>query len=685
MVCLATALLAGCATSPTPRVEPVGSGASAAGLDGTRIDHLEERALLYLLSDRRTYEGVAVGAGIDGPPDLRRQTALALARIGDPRCGTVLVSLLADPEPSVRRAAVFGLGEVAELRSGEGQQGAEGLAAAAAALLGMVNDADRESGRLAAEGLAKAGVTVETVVERLIQGASEEFFPRLLPALFRFQSRQEPSSAVVRWAREGLREENGELQAMAAYALARTPLEESAPDLRELLGDAQPWVRGWAARALGEVGERSDVERLRPLLDDSEPGPIVHALRSAKRLIDAGKSSAPYDWQPRLLELMDDGRPGVRLTAIEASAGWLLDEELSERLARFAASGSPRERQLAILALAEGEDPDALSWIAAAAEAPEVATRRAAAEATGLAGVVEVLDLLELDPHPAVRAAVLDTWLSAEPPDAAEKAARALADSDPGLRATAFEWLENHPVLPLEILAAGVEASNRDRILDARIAGVRALSARARAEPLERGTLMAVLEVLAADGEYLVRRQAAADLLELGGKQVDPGGMRIRKPVEYYREVLRRTRGPRRVEIRTERGDVTVELACTEAPLTCLNFLQLGTQGFYDGLAFHRVVPDFVVQAGDPRGDGRGGPGYSIRDEINLLRYDRGTVGMALSGPNSGGSQFFITLSAQPHLDGGYTVFGRVIAGLDVLEQIVEGDRILGISELGAP
>ncbi len=119
--------------------------------------------------------------------------------------------------------------------------------------------------------------------------------------------------------------------------------------------------------------------------------------------------------------------------------------------------------------------------------------------------------------------------------------------------------------------------------------------------------------------------------------------------------------------------------------MTCLNFLQLAGQGFYDGLGFHRVVPDFVVQAGDPRGDGWGGPGYSIRDEANMLPFERGTLGMALSGPHTGGSQFFVTLGRQPHLDGEYTAFGRVVEGLAILDLLVQGDRILGINEITVP
>ncbi|KAB2955593.1 MAG: peptidylprolyl isomerase [Thermoanaerobaculia bacterium] len=133
----------------------------------------------------------------------------------------------------------------------------------------------------------------------------------------------------------------------------------------------------------------------------------------------------------------------------------------------------------------------------------------------------------------------------------------------------------------------------------------------------------------------------------------------------------------------TERGALELELACPEAPLTCLSFLQLARQGYFDGLSFHRVVPDFVVQGGDPRGDGWGGPGYALRDEINRLRYRRGALGMALSGPDTGGSQFFLTLSPQPHLDGGFTVFGRLVGGEGVLDQIRQGDRILTVRELG--
>jgi cyclophilin family peptidyl-prolyl cis-trans isomerase len=132
--------------------------------------------------------------------------------------------------------------------------------------------------------------------------------------------------------------------------------------------------------------------------------------------------------------------------------------------------------------------------------------------------------------------------------------------------------------------------------------------------------------------------------------------------------------------IETERGTLELVLASNDAPLTVYNFVALARRGYFDAQRFHRVVPNFVVQGGDPRGDGNGGPGYAIRDELNRLRYDRGALGMALSGPNTGGSQFFVTHSAQPHLDGGYTVFGRLVAGGEVLDRIVQGDRIVRVT-----
>jgi cyclophilin family peptidyl-prolyl cis-trans isomerase len=134
-----------------------------------------------------------------------------------------------------------------------------------------------------------------------------------------------------------------------------------------------------------------------------------------------------------------------------------------------------------------------------------------------------------------------------------------------------------------------------------------------------------------------------------------------------------------RATIQTVRGPIVLELFGDAAPITAWNFLSLARSGYYRNTKFHRVVPNFVAQDGDPRDDGNGGPGYAIRDEMNPNRYERGALGMALSGPDTGGSQYFITHSPQPHLDGHYTVFGKVVRGYDVLDRIVQGDRIIRI------
>ena len=130
------------------------------------------------------------------------------------------------------------------------------------------------------------------------------------------------------------------------------------------------------------------------------------------------------------------------------------------------------------------------------------------------------------------------------------------------------------------------------------------------------------------------------------------------------------------VFIETTKGTIEFELAVLDAPQTARNFMALARKGFFNGLQIHRVVPNFVVQDGDPRGDGDGGPGYTIRDELNERPFIRGTVGMALSWKDTGGSQFFITHSPQPHLDARYTAFGHVVNGMDVVDRIQQGDMI---------
>ncbi|MBC7798177.1 MAG: peptidylprolyl isomerase [Pyrinomonadaceae bacterium] len=202
---------------------------------------------------------------------------------------------------------------------------------------------------------------------------------------------------------------------------------------------------------------------------------------------------------------------------------------------------------------------------------------------------------------------------------------------------------------------------------------------------LDRKAALAALINGINSGDYVVRRHTANlirqnDLIKFTG-DFEPrvGTVRnsIFKQADYVRAVSRQKA---KAVVTTEKGVFTIELSPQDAPLNVESFIALANKNYFDGIAFHRIVPNFVVQGGDPRGDGNGGPNYQIRCEINELAYERGAVGMALSGKDTGGSQFFVTHSSQPHLDGGYTVFGKVDdSGMKVVDKLSRGDKIISV------
>ena len=139
------------------------------------------------------------------------------------------------------------------------------------------------------------------------------------------------------------------------------------------------------------------------------------------------------------------------------------------------------------------------------------------------------------------------------------------------------------------------------------------------------------------------------------------------------------------VVIKTVKGDICVDLFSVDAPITTANFINLAKRGFYDGVTFHRVIPDFMIQGGDPTGTGRGGPGYTFADEFSPTRRHNaaGVLSLANAGPATNGSQFFITHGPTPHLDNAHTVFGQVSSGQDVVNAIAQGDMITSITVTG--
>ncbi|MFQ5350145.1 MAG: peptidylprolyl isomerase [Thermoanaerobaculia bacterium] len=630
------------------------------------VPDLEIRALLLLLVDRQTYEGYTVDTARAGDAPLRRQLAVTLGRTGDRRGLPALEELAADRAVEVRRAAAFALGQLADPAAGR-------------ALRRAVADDDRRTGELAIEALGKLGVELEVVVEAGGRLIANELEARLLPALWRFSGVE-----VVRRGERGLARPEPALRARAAYALCRNPRREAVSTLRDLLSDDEPSIRAWAARALGRVGDAADLGLLLPLLDDPEPGPRIRALSAAARLLTAGLAAPPDLWRGPLLALLDATHVGVRLAAVEAAGLWLLDEALGDRLVAMARGGEPALRRAALGSLARGTEPRAVREVFAAAASEEAGDRAAAAAAAGVLGEWTLVHRLFTDPEPSVRQVALEALL-AEQAERLSAANVGLADADPGVRAMTVGWLVDSPIVPvMDLLAPIGGAEYAGELPELPLNGIRAIVARAAAAPDEIEAAAFALERYAGGDSHLLRRAAADALVELDRSRPPVGTVDTGRRVADYESIVRQTWHPRQIELDTEHGPVRLRLACREAPLNCLNLLQLVELGFYDGLSFHRVVPDFVVQGGDPRGDGWGGAGYTVRDEIGPMGFAAGTLGMALSGPDTGGSQFFITLSPQPHLDGSFTAFGRVVAGWQTLERLAAGDRILSAAEVPA-
>jgi cyclophilin family peptidyl-prolyl cis-trans isomerase/HEAT repeat protein len=270
---------------------------------------------------------------------------------------------------------------------------------------------------------------------------------------------------------------------------------------------------------------------------------------------------------------------------------------------------------------------------------------------------------------------MLRAYATFKPDDLEMKLRARLNDTDVVVRSTAAELLGEQPPSDANtrLLIEALPRALRDTDLDdAAIAIIGALAKQKNAAANE-----AIKTALNSQNQ-LIRRRAVALLKANGAGDFSDriGTVQTRNKLMDYRRAIARFGKRVTATLVTSKGSFTIEFLPEEAPLTIDNFIQLARRGYFNGQTIPRVVPNFVIQAGDPRGDQNGGPGYSIRCEINEVVFERASVGMALSGKDTGGSQWFVTHSPQPHLDGGYTVFGRVIRGMEVVDGIARGDTI---------
>ena len=648
-------------------------------------------AQLLQLEDRREFDLAALQRAAQDPDSLiRAQAAVAVGRIGDHAGVPLLLTLLDDPDTTVRTQAAFALGMLRDSGAVEElarRVGALPDTAATPDQLELVTALCKSGGDVAAGA-------IETLLLRHppsrapVDGATGV----ALQEAWRL-GRRAPAARLVEYLRIG----SGWWRRNAAYSVARLRLAAGAGALLDAAGDPDDVTRSYVARALtAPLADSAGMARaafegvLARLVADSVAQVRITALRSLATFRDSSLAGLA---QSRVVDR--DPNAGIQAIAtLGALGGSRAVPVLEERVAQ---GGTFAVRRAALLALAQAAPQRVAAAGAGWRSDADWRLRAALAEALGAAATDSariVLAALAADSDARVTETALASLGEAVPRgDAALRAlARAkLAHPDPEVRAAATDLLdrEQDPALVPDFVAA-YRRADRDAMDDARLAAIRALADVAAVDAASRGRVeREFLAAVPRSGDYLARRAVADGFGAAVARRYwgDPYPVETGFGVADYRDLAARLFLPAlqggplpQVSVETERGTLVLILYAADAPLTVQNFLRLVGRHYFDGSRWHRVVPAFVIQDGDPRGDGNGGPGWAIRDEINLRRYVRGTVGMALSGPDTGGSQFFIIHSPQPHLDGGYTVFGQLIQGDDVLDQIVQGDRIRRIS-----
>jgi cyclophilin family peptidyl-prolyl cis-trans isomerase/HEAT repeat protein len=622
---------------------------------------------------------------------IRRRAALAIGRVGLSEGLASLQTALTDPDPEVREMAAFALGLLGDKAAvtpltaalQDAEVPVKGRAAEALGLIGE-NPPPPQPPRLTRTEQDAAASAIGAMVAPLIQqGAIAQIAPD------DEQWPKAPEAEAVRLALFAFVRLNAwdqlassVLDASArpvsswwpvAFALQRIGDPRAAAPLRYLLQTQGRYTRAFAARGLGALKDTASTQPLLTLLQQSR-GDLAITVSVVRALAQIGAAEAITPIAALLTA--DNVDPNVRLEAVTA-LGALKGVEALPAIQDLLTDDWPTLRAAALRAAA-AVDPDAFvlllsglepdrHWMVRAALADALVTLRAETAIDQLRAMLDDADKRVVPP-------VLEALTRLRVPGLDEILLTEIKSTDYAIRAAAARSIgEVKPANGAQALRDAYQAGLADSTYEARAVALSALANYGASEAVE--TLKAAL----ADKDWALRRQAAALL-----RRLDPSidsAHTIRpvpaSPVVAYDSptVVNPDYSPHAF-IETAKGTIEIELAVLDAPQTTGNFVALARKGYFNGLQIHRVVPNFVVQDGDPRGDGGGGPGYTIRDELNERPYVRGAVGMALAGPDTGGSQFFITHSPQPHLDAKYTVFGHVVNGMDVVDRIQQLDVI---------
>ena len=458
-----------------------------------------------------------------------------------------------------------------------------------------------------------------------------------------------------------------------AFALERIQDPRARDALLVLARSQGRYTRAFAAKGLGTLKAVEAVTDLAGMLAlfEREPGLAAEAARALGKIADP---RARGD----LIKLAANPRAGVMLRAEAVTAlADIRGPEVVELLLDVVADRAPTIRAAALGALAR-RDPEGFVTVLSGLD-PDLhwSVRAALASALGAFDAAVALPRLQQmlkDQDQRVIPSVLTAMTKMRAPGIEPILLERLKAEDPVVRFSAATNLAE--LAPPSAVGPLIEAYRLAQTDTTYIARAAALAALAKFDDAAaRDTIVGAL----ADKDWAVRVRAR-ELL----KQRDPAA--AESPIapaparlafaDYQAPGLVAPQFSTHVYLDTDKGAIEIELAMLDAPLTARNFVELARRGWFNGHSFHRVVANFVVQDGDPRGDGEGGPGYTIRDELNDRPYMRGTVGMALDWADTGGSQFFITHSPQPHLEARYTVFGHVVAGMDVVDRLDQWDLV---------
>jgi cyclophilin family peptidyl-prolyl cis-trans isomerase/HEAT repeat protein len=609
---------------------------------------------------------------------VRRRAALAIGRVGLPEGVEPLTKLLDDGEIEVRQMAAFALGLIGDRAARPALLGAlrdpqPVLQGRAAEALGQIGDrADGDAISAMVQGHVKAGALMAVGPDDVTYPLSPpiEAVRLGLYALARLGAYDALAAAVL---------VNGQPVSTwwpVAYALQRVGDPRAAPALMTLVNTPGRFTASFAVKGLGSSKATQGAQVLRQIVEQRKlPQPVViQAVRSLTAIRDT-------EAVPILTKMVADASldPTLRQEAVSAF-GTLVTAQHVDLLLDLVSSATPGIRAAALQALAR-VDPDTFLTALASLEADrEWNVRVAVATALGTLPAARSLPRLTVmlqDTDQKVISAVLGALAASQATGVERILLDRLASADLSVRIAAANALAD-----LKIASAAqplADAYRRGSAEDSYTARAAALGALARLDPAAARPVL--LEALK-DRDWAVRVRAIALLNEQKVTGQDEAtrpataGRAIADP--QWQAIVSPPYSPRAF-IDTDKGTIELELAVIDAPVTVANFIALARKGFFRDNAIHRLVPDFVVQAGDPRGDGEGGPGYTIRDELNQLPYLRGTVGMALDWEDTGGSQFFITHSPQPHLDARYTAFGRVVSGMDVVDRLVQWDVIRNV------